>query len=42
MTSIEGGMITTDDFEIYKLLKKCRAFGYNKDPLIVLDRVYMM
>tara|TARA_B100000579_G_scaffold437318_1_gene466166 strand:+ start:732 stop:1874 length:1143 start_codon:yes stop_codon:yes gene_type:complete len=30
ITSIEGGMVTTDNDEIATKIKKCRAFGYNK------------
>ena len=30
ITSIEGGMVTTDNDEIAAKIKKCRAFGYNK------------
>lgn len=30
MTSIEGGMVTTNDDELADMLRKRRAFGYNK------------
>ena len=31
MTSIEGGMVTTDDDELARAIRKRRAFGYNRD-----------
>lgn len=31
MTSIEGGMVTTNNDDMAKAIKKCRAFGYNKE-----------
>lgn len=31
MTSIEGGMVTTDNIDLSRKIKKARAFGYNKE-----------
>ena len=31
MTSIEGGMVTTDNDNLSRKIKKARAFGYNKE-----------
>jgi len=31
MTSIEGGMFTTNDDDLAAMVRKCRAFGYNRD-----------
>lgn len=31
LTSIEGGMVTTDDGELAAAIRKRRAFGYNRD-----------
>lgn len=31
LTSIEGGMVTTDDDELARAIRKRRAFGYNRD-----------
>ena len=31
MTSIEGGMVTTDNDDLSRKIKKARAFGYNKE-----------
>lgn len=30
-STIEGGMVTTDDFELYNILKSIRAHGWNRD-----------
>ncbi len=30
-STIEGGMVTTDDDEMYKLLKSCRSHGWNRE-----------
>lgn len=31
MTTIEGGMVTTNNDELAKIIRKSRAFGYNKE-----------
>ena len=31
ISTIEGGMITTDDYELYNILKSIRAHGWNRD-----------
>lgn len=31
MSTIEGGMVTTDDFDLYNILKSIRAHGWNRD-----------
>jgi CDP-6-deoxy-D-xylo-4-hexulose-3-dehydrase len=31
LSTIEGGMITTDDYELYCILKSIRAHGWNRD-----------
>jgi CDP-6-deoxy-D-xylo-4-hexulose-3-dehydrase len=31
LSTIEGGMITTDDYELYNILKSIRAHGWNRD-----------
>lgn len=31
MTSIEGGMVTTDDDDLAEMIRRRRAFGYNRD-----------
>jgi len=31
MSTIEGGMVCTDDYEIYNILKSIRAHGWNRD-----------
>jgi CDP-6-deoxy-D-xylo-4-hexulose-3-dehydrase len=31
LSTIEGGMITTDDYELYSILKSIRSHGWNRD-----------
>jgi len=31
MSTIEGGMVCTDDYELYNILKSIRAHGWNRD-----------
>ena len=42
ITSIEGGMVTTNNNEIAKKIRKARAFGYNKALGEGQDQVFMM
>lgn len=38
MTTCEGGMVTTNNEQLYKKIKSFRAYGITKDPILLEDK----